>query len=57
MNTKDRKAFKELIEDLRQPTAMAYSSNPEYDEGIDWGREDTADRIEYLINELTKKTP
>ena len=54
MNMKDKKAFKELIEELRQPQAMAYSSNPEYEDGIDYGREDSADRIEYLIKQLDK---
>jgi len=52
MNIKDREAFKKLIEEFRVPQAMAYASNPEYEDGIDYGREDAADRIEYLIKQL-----
>ena len=52
MNIKDREAFRKLIAELREPQAMAYSSNPEYEDGIDYGREDSADRIEYLIKQL-----
>ena len=54
MNQKDRAAFKKLIDKLREPQAMAYSSNPEYEDGVDFGREDSADEIEWLIKELTK---
>ncbi len=53
MNSKDKKALKKLIESLREPQAMAYSSNPEYDDGVDYGRDDAADQLEYLIKELT----
>ena len=54
MNQKDRAAFKKLINELREPQGMPYSSNPEYDDGIDYGREDSADRFEWLIKELDK---
>ncbi len=53
MNIKDKKALKKLIETLREPQAMAYASNPEYEDGVDFGREDAADQLEYLIKELT----
>ena len=56
MNIKDREAFRKLIEELREPQAMAYSSHPDYEDGIDYGREDAADRIEWLIKELDKTT-
>lgn len=52
MNLKDKKAFKKLIDELRVPQGLAYSSNPEYDDGVDYGREDAADRFEWLIKEL-----
>ena len=53
MNQKDRAAFKKLIDELRVPQGMPYSSNPEYDDGVDFGREDAADQFEWLIKELT----
>ena len=53
MNQKDRAAFKKLIDELRVPQAMAYSSSPDYDDGVDFGREDAADQFEWLIKELT----
>ena len=56
MNIKDREAFRKLIEELRTPQAQAYSSHPDYEDGIDYGREDAADRIEWLIAELDKKS-
>ena len=54
MNNKDRVAFAKLISELREPQAMAYSSNPEYEDGVDFGREDSADQLEWLIKELDK---
>lgn len=52
MNIKDRAAFTKLIAELREPQAMAYSSNPDYEDGVDYGREDAADQLEYLIMQL-----
>lgn len=52
MNIKDREAFKKLIAELRKPQAQAFSSHPDFEEGIDYGRDDTADQIEYLIKQL-----
>lgn len=52
MNIKDREAFKKLIAELRVPQAQAYSSHPDYEDGIDYGRDDAADQIEYLIKQL-----
>ena len=52
MNIKDREAFRKLVAELREPQAQPYASNPEYEDGIDYGREDSADQIEYLIKQL-----
>ena len=52
MLKREEKALRELIVELRTSTAMAYSSNPEFEDGIDIGRERAADELEYLLTKL-----
>jgi len=54
MKTKDIKAFEKLINNLRSPGAMPDSSDPEFESGIDMGRENAADEIECLLAQLTE---
>lgn len=46
--------FRTLIEKLRQPEAMPYSSDPEFENGLDMGREYASDQLEWLLNELVQ---
>ena len=55
MRKREEKALRELIENLRKPKAMPYSSDTEFEDGVDIGRENAADEIEYLLNKLIKE--
>lgn len=54
MLKREEKALRALVEKLRKPEAMAYSSNPEFEDGCDSGRDDAADELTWLLNDLLK---
>jgi len=51
MTKKEIKLLKEFIANMRIPQAMPYSSDPEWDSGADYGREDAADELKYLLKD------
>jgi len=54
MLKREEKALKELIAKLKIPEAMPHSSQSNLEDGIDRGREDAADELEYLLGQLAK---
>lgn len=54
MVKREEKALRELMVKWNKPNAMAYSSNPEFEDGVDIGRENCADELEWLIDFLLK---
>lgn len=54
MNKRDIEVLEEFIKEWNSPQAMAYASDPDFEEGIDRGREECADALEYWLSELKK---
>ncbi len=54
MLKREEKALRELLAKWKVPEALSYASNPEHDDGIDMGRENAADELEYLLDRLVK---
>jgi len=54
MKNKEIDLLRTLIKNLREPQALPYSSNPEFESGCDYGREDASDQLEWLLDELVK---
>lgn len=54
MLKREEKAFRKLIEKLRIPEALPYSSDPEFESGVDQGSDNAADEIEWLLDRLVK---
>jgi len=55
MLKREEKALRELAEKLRIPEAMPYSSHPDLEDGCDQGRENAADELTWLLDELLKE--
>lgn len=54
MLKREEKALRTLIKKLREPQAMPYSSDPEFETGVDHGRDDAADELEWVLNDLVE---
>ena len=54
MNKRDIEALEKLMEDWRSPNALPYSSDPEFESGMDCVYEDAADDLALLIKQLNK---
>jgi hypothetical protein len=49
MTKKEIKALKEFIARMKVSTRLPYSSDPDFDAGIDYGREDAGEQLESLL--------
>jgi len=54
MLKREEKAIRKLIAGWNIGESLPYSSDPEFEDGIDRGRENCADELEYLLAELAK---
>ena len=55
MLKREEKALRELMEKWMISEAMPYASDPDFEDGMDRGRENCADELEWLLNDLLKK--
>jgi len=54
MLKREEKALRKLIAELKVSEAMPYSSDPDFDSGVDHGRDNAAEELEWLLNDLVK---